>query len=141
MSEQIPQPPMPVSDQEARQWAMFSHMSVLLNLFTVFMGAAIPLIIYFLYKDRSKFVAFHAMQAFIMQVIYSFGGTLVAVLVGGIGGAIPVVGLVCIGLACILGILPLVALGYGVYGGIQVNQGNDFKYWLIGDWVQNNIVK
>jgi uncharacterized protein len=61
MSEQIPQTPMPVSDQEARQWSMISHLSVLLNILTAFMGAAIPLIIYFLYKDRSKFVAFHAM--------------------------------------------------------------------------------
>jgi uncharacterized Tic20 family protein len=137
MSDQIPQSPMPVSDQEARQWAMFSHLSVLLNLFTVFMGAAIPLIIYFLYKDRSKFVAFHAMQSFVMQIVCFLGGGIITVVTAAIGGTIiPLVGSIC---GCLFGLLPLAGLIYGVYGGMQVNQGKDFKYPVIGDLVQNNI--
>jgi uncharacterized Tic20 family protein len=139
MNEQSPQTPAPLSDQEVKQWAMISHFSVLLNLFTVFMGAAIPIIIYFLYKDRSKFVAFHAMQSFIMQVICFFGGGIITVLSGAIGGAIiPLVGSLC---ACLFALLPLAGLIYGVYGGIQVNQGKDFKYPVIGDLVQNSILK
>lgn len=137
MSEQIPQSPMPVSDQEARQWAMFSHLSVLLNLFTVFMGAAIPLIIYFLYKDRSKFVAFHAMQSFIMQIVCFLGGGIITVVTAAIGGTIiPLVGSIC---GCLFGLLPLAGFIYGLYGGMQVNQGKDFKYPVIGDLVQNNM--
>lgn len=137
MSDQIPQSPMPVSDQEARQWAMFSHLSVLLNLFTVFMGAAIPLIIYFLYKDRSKFVAFHAMQSFVMQIICFLGGGIITVVTGAVGGTlIPLVGSFC---ACFFALLPLAGFIYGIYGGMQVNQGKDFKYPVIGDLVQNNM--
>lgn len=138
MSEQIPQSPIPVSDQEARQWAMFSHLSVLINLFAVFMGAVVPLIIYFLYKDKSRYVAYHALQAFIMQAICSFGGLLIAVLAGAMM-SIPIVGLICIPVACVFGLLPIVALVYGVYGGIQVNKGEDFKYWQIGDWVRSTL--
>jgi uncharacterized protein len=26
---------------------------------------------------------------------------------------------------------------YGVIGAIQTNQGQDFRYWLIGDWVRS----
>lgn len=137
MSEQIPQSPMPVSDQEARQWAMFSHLSVLLNLFTVFMGASIPLIIYFLYKDRSKFVAFHSMQSFVMQIICFLGGGIITVVTAGIGGTIiPLVGTIC---GCLFAIMPLAGFIYGIYGGMQVNQGKDFKYPVIGDLVQNNM--
>lgn len=137
MNEQTPQSPMPVSDQEARQWAMFSHISVLLNLFTVFMGAAVPLIIYFLYKDRSRFVAFHAMQSFVMQIICFLGGGIITVVTAAIGGTIvPLIGSIC---GCLFAILPLVGFIYGIYGGIQVNQAKDFKYPLIGDLVQNNM--
>lgn len=137
MSEQIPQTPIPVSEQEARQWAMFSHFSVLLNLFTVFMGAAIPLIIYFLYKDRSKFVAFHAMQSFVMQIVCFLGGGIITVVTAAIGGTIiPLVGSIC---GCLFGLLPLAGFIYGLYGGMQINQGKDFKYPIIGDLVQNNM--
>lgn len=137
MSEQIPQPPVPVSEQEARQWAMISHLSVLINLFTVFMGTVVPLIIYFLYKDRSKFVAFHAMQSFVMQVVCFLGGGIITVVTAAIGGTIiPLIGSIC---GCLFGIMPLAGLIYGIYGGMQVNQGKDFKYPVIGDLVQNNM--
>ncbi|KXK14412.1 MAG: Chloroplast import component protein (Tic20) [Chloroflexi bacterium OLB14] len=137
MSEQIPQPPVPVSEQEARQWAMISHLSVLINLFTVFMGTVVPLIIYFLYKDRSKFVAFHAMQSFVMQVVCFLGGGIITVVSAAIGGTIiPLIGSIC---GCLFGIMPLAGLIYGIYGGMQVNQGKDFKYPVIGDLVQNNM--
>lgn len=137
MSEQIPQPPVPVSEQEARQWAMISHLSVLINLFTVFMGTVVPLIIYFLHKDRSKFVAFHAMQSFVMQVVCFLGGGIITVVSAAIGGTIiPLIGSIC---GCLFGIMPLAGLIYGIYGGMQVNQGKDFKYPVIGDLVQNNM--
>lgn len=137
MSEQIPQSATPLSANEERQWAMYSHFSVLINLFTAFVGAAIPIIIFFLYKDRSKFVAFHAMQSFVMQIICFLGGGIITVVTGAIGGAvIPLVGSFC---ACFFALLPLAGLIYGVYGGMQVNQGKDFKYPVIGDIVQNNM--
>lgn len=140
MTEQAPYtPPAPLSPAEERQWAMISHLSVLANLITGFLSPAIPLILYFVYKDRSRFVAFHAMQAFVMQVFCSFGGFILAVAIGIFSQFIPFLGLLCLPISCLFGLLPLAALVYGTYGGIQVNQGRDFKYWLIGDWVQNTL--
>ncbi|MFN8410982.1 MAG: DUF4870 domain-containing protein [Anaerolineales bacterium] len=144
MTDQIPQSippttPQPLTPSEEKQWAMISHLSVLINLFTVFMGVAVPVVIYFIYKDRSKYVAYHALQALIMQAICSFGGTLLAVLIGGISQVIPFAGLICLPISCIFAILPIVALVYGTYGGIQINNGQDFKYWMIGDWVRSTL--
>ncbi len=31
------------------------------------------------------------------------------------------------------------AVIYGIIGAIQVNQGQDFKYWLVGDWVRSTL--
>lgn len=139
MSDQIPQTPIPLNQNEERQWAMLSHLSVLLNLFTVFMGAVIPLGIYILYKDRSRFVAFHAMQSFVMQIVCFLGGGIITVVSGAIGGTIiPLIGSFC---ACFFGLLPLAGFIYGLYGGMQVNQGKDFKYPVIGDLVYNNMMK
>ena len=36
--------------------------------------------------------------------------------------------------ACLCGLGLLV---YGVYAGLEANQGKDFRYWLIGDWVRS----
>jgi acyl CoA:acetate/3-ketoacid CoA transferase beta subunit len=38
-----------------------------------------------------------------------------------------------------LALLPIGALLYGVIGAVQVSQGQDFKYWLVGDWVRGTL--
>jgi len=140
MNEQIPQSaPLPVTPQQEKQLAMFAHLSVLINLFTGFVGIAVPVIFYFMYKDRSRFIAYHSLQAIIMQGICSFGGLLLAVLIAGVSQFIPFLGLICLPISCLFGLLPVAALVYGTYGGLQVNQGQDFKYWLIGDWVRSTL--
>jgi uncharacterized protein len=143
MNEQIPQTPPsplpPLTSSEERQWAMLSHLSVVLNLFTGFAGIFVPVIVYFVYKDRSRYVAYHSLQALIMQGICSFGGLLLAVLIGGFGQFIPFLGLICLPISCLFGLLPVVAIIYGIYGAIQVNHELDFKYWQIGDWVRSTL--
>lgn len=134
-------PPAPLTPAEEKQWAMLAHLSVLLNLITGFLGVVAPLVIYMVYKDRSRYVAFHSLQSLVMQAICWFGGSVLAIITSLLSGVIPFIGLLCLPLACIFGILPLVALVYGTIGGIQVNQGQEFKYWLIGDWVQNSFMK
>ena len=62
-------------------------------------------------------------------IMWALGGVLSAVLVG----------LVCLPLACVLSIIPIGSLLYGVIGGVQTGQGQDFKYWLIGDWVRSTL--
>jgi len=125
---------------------MLAHLSVLLNLVTGFLGPIAALIIYFVYKDRSRYVAYQAMQASVFQLIWWVGGGL---LIGLIWGATGLLSIVLIGLLCIpfsliatfiLLIMPLVSLVYGVVGGIQTSQGQDFRYWLVGDWVRGILI-
>jgi len=142
MNEQMRQTPLtPLTPAEERQWAMFAHLGVLVNLISGFLGPVVPLAIYMIYKDRSKYVAYQSLQALIFQLIWWVGGwalvgaawTLTSLLTA------VFIGVLCIPFACIFSLMPFVALGYGVYGAIQTNQGQDFKYWLVGDWMQSTL--
>ena len=143
MTEQIPQqspaPLPPLTPEEERQWAMLAHLGVLANLFSGFLGPIVPLAIYMIYKERSRYVAYQSMQALIFQLIWWVGGGALTGIAWAITGALSavIIGLLCIPFACVISVMPLVALIYGVYAGIQCNQGQDFKYWLIGDWFRN----
>ena len=72
--------PAPLSPSEERTWAMLSHLSVLANLFTGFLGPVAALIIYLVYKDRSRYVAYQSLQSLIMQGVLWIGG---GILTGG----------------------------------------------------------
>ena len=142
MSEQFSQvPPAPLTPEEERQWAMIAHLGVLANLFSGFLGPAVPLIIYMLYKERSRYVAYQSLQALIFQLIWWVGGGIIAGVAWAVTGVLSAVliGVLCIPVACVFSAMPLVALGYGVYGGVQTSQGQDFKYWLVGDWVRSTL--
>ncbi len=142
MNEQMPQnPPMSLTPEEERQWAMVAHLGVLVNLVSGFLGPAVPLGIYMIYKYRSRYVAYQSLQALIFQLIWWVGGGILAGIAWAITGVLSavVIGLLCIPFACLISAMPLAALGYGIYGGIQTNQGQDFKYWLVGDWVRSRL--
>ena len=134
-------PPAPLSEADERQWAMLAHLSILLNLVTGFLGVVAPLVIYMIYKDRSRYVAYHSLQSLIFQLVWWVGGGFLIGAAWAITGILSAVliGLLCIPIALVLSLIPLAALGYGIYGGVQVSQGRDFKYWLIGDWVRGTL--
>ena len=135
-------PSRPMAPGDERTWGLLAHLSVLLNLFTGFAGPIASFVIYLVYKDRSRFVAYQALQSTIFQLLWWFGG---GVLIGLIWVVVGVLSMLLVGILLIpfalvatlfLALLPLGSLVYGVVGGIQVSQGQDFKYWLIGDWVR-----
>jgi uncharacterized protein len=138
MSEYTPSSPQPLSQADERLWAMLAHLSVLLNLVTGFLGVFTPLLIYFIFRDRSRFVAFQGMQSFIFQLVW-WGGSVV--LIGVMWALVSIlsailIGLICIPFAILISFcLPLAAIVYGVIGAIQSYQGEDFRYWLVADWV------
>ncbi len=138
-------PPQPMAHDEERSWRMLSHLSVLLNLVTGFAGPIVALIIYLVYKERSRFVAYHALQSMIFQLIWWYGGGLLIGLMWAVVGILSaiLVGIVLIPIAlamtCVLGLLPLGAIIYGIIGAVQTSQGQDFKYWLVGDWVRGTL--
>jgi len=136
-----PAPPQPLTAVEERQWAMLAHLGVLANLVSGFLGPLVPLIIYMIYKDRSRYVAYQSLQALIFQLIWWIGGgilTGIAWTIAGILSAV-VIGLLLMPVACLISAMPLFALVYGIYGAIQTNQGKDFKYWMVGEWVRSTL--
>jgi uncharacterized Tic20 family protein len=138
-------PPQTMAPGDEHTWGMLAHLSTLLNLVTGFGGPIAALIIYIIYKDRSRLVAYHALQAMVFQLIWWFGGGVLIGLMWAIVGLLSaiLVGIVLIPVAAcitpILAILPLGALVYGIIGAVKVNQGQDFKYWLVGDWVRGTL--
>jgi hypothetical protein len=136
-----PNPPPPLSPSDERTWAMLAHLSVLINLVTGMFGPIVPLVIYFVFKDRSRYVAYQSLQAFIFQLLWWVGGGAV---IGGVwvitAILIPfLIGLLCLPVAIVVSFLPVAVIVYGVVAGIRASQGEDFKYWLIGDWVRGTL--
>jgi uncharacterized Tic20 family protein len=138
-------PAQPLSPAEERTWSVLAHLSVLLNLVTGFAGPIAALMIYLIYKDRSRKVAYHALQAMIFQLIWWYGGGL---LIGAMWAAVGVLSAILIGIVLIpfailitlfLILLPVGAVIYGIIAAIQVNENQDFKYWLVGDWVRSTL--
>jgi len=140
---QAPAPAAKLSAGDERTWAMLAHLSVLLNLVTGFLGVAAALVIYLVYKDRSRYVAYQSMQAFLFQLIFWAGGGLLIGLMWAVVGALSAVliGILLIPFAVVLTLIfllmPLIALVYGVVGAVRSSNGEDFRYWAIGDWALN----
>ncbi len=152
-----------VTDDE-RLWASAAHASVWLTavggVFTL--GALIPisvfvpLVIYFLFRRTSDYVAFHALQAFALQLLGTVGALLLA-LVGGFAWSlgmviaalsilvlvgfilVPVWGIVGIVLALAVAALPLAMLLYGTIAAISTYKGDDYRYPFIARWVDRQL--
>jgi uncharacterized Tic20 family protein len=125
--------------KEEQNWAMLAHLSILLNLATGFLGGIAALIIYLIYKERSHYIAYHAMQSFLFQSITWIGASLVGSTLIAIGGTfwfliLPLI-LVLIGLIILL--LVPASLIYGIIGAVDVSNGRDFRYWQVGSWVRH----
>jgi uncharacterized Tic20 family protein len=141
--EQLPPPPVEkISPSQEHNWAMLSHLSILLNLFTGFLGPIVALIIYLVYKDRSRYIAYQSLQSTIFQLIVWVG---VGLLIGAIWLVTLFLSIILIGLLCapftllatiLLLIVPLASLVYGIYAAVKCSHGEDFRYWLVGDWVR-----
>jgi uncharacterized Tic20 family protein len=136
------------ASRDDRLLAAFSHASILLFGF----GLILPLVIYFTQKKKSAFLAFHALQAFIFQLIgnivsFVFPLGLLGLICIPIFGAAflgrqdifePLVWAMVILMVGIGGLLSLVSMAYmiyGIIGAILTYQGKDFQYVLIGKWI------
>lgn len=135
--------------------AALAHASVLLTLILgtpgglgVPIGLAVPLAMYFGYRRNSRFIAFHALQSFVYQVAGVIGIAALGVLVASAWAISGVLSAVLIGLALMPMALSLTLLlvaaviawlVYGLYAAYQVYQGRDFRYWLIGERLEQEV--
>ncbi|MDO8671795.1 MAG: DUF4870 domain-containing protein [Dehalococcoidia bacterium] len=120
--------------QDERNMAMLAHGSAILNVITGIGGIVVALVIYLTQKDKSPWVGFQALQSLIYQTIASvvlwiaafISILLMSVLIG------------CITLPVTL-LLAVAAIVYSLYGAVQVYQGSDFRYALVGGWLSQQI--
>lgn len=131
----------PLSKEDERTWAMLAHLSILLNLVTGFLGPVAAILIYAVYRERSRYVAYHAMQSFVWQLLTWVGAGILAAIAWTISGILAaiLIGCLLMPLALLVSLIPLAGLVYGVIGAIQVNSGQDFRYPLVGDWVRGTL--
>lgn len=143
--------------------ASLAHASILLTLILAFaggvgalLGLVIPLAIYLSCRERSRFIAFHALQS----LIYQSAGILVYALVVAVTVAAVTVAWTISGLLSVVAIgflltplallftalmvilllgLPLVWAGYGLYAAYRIYEGYRFRYWLLGEWVEREV--
>ena len=115
-----------MSPQDDRTWSMVAHLSVLAGLVGLMPFGA--LIIWLVYKDRSRRVGFHALQALWYQIAW-----LVILVVGWFVTFIlsfVVIGLLLIPVMLLASLVPFV---HGCYAAYKVNQGVDYRYPFIAD--------
>jgi uncharacterized Tic20 family protein len=152
------------SDVNERKWAALAHASTLL---TALVGLAtggagvlvtmfIPLCIYFAFRRRSEYVAFHALQAFTLQLVGTVGW--VALLLAGIliGVALLLLSILLILVLIGLILTPLVAIAlvlfivaslalplgmvlYSVIAAIETWSGHDYRIPYIARWVESQM--
>lgn len=144
MTNQPPVQPlslMPLSPSDERTWSMLAHLSILVNLVSGVLGPVAALVIYLVFKDRSRYVAYQSLQALLFQLVAWVGGGILAGIAWVITGLLSAVliGLCLIPFAILISAIPLAAIVYGVVGAVQTSQGQDFRYWLIGDWVRGTL--
>jgi len=127
-----------LSQSEESTLALFAHLGIFLNLFTVVLGLLPPLIIYFAYKDRSRYVAYQSLQALIFQGIFFFGAAILAGIAWALSAVLTLVliGLCGMPIALLLSLIPVGALIYAIVAAVDTYHHRDFKYWMVGDWVR-----
>lgn len=125
--------PFGVVPAEDRMWAMIAHLFGALGYSAAVVQYAGPLVVYVAYKDKSKFVAFHALQTlyFHLAILAAFvAAFLIAVLTCGIGLFV---------VAPFLAALPVGALIYSIIGALQAHEGRLFEYWVVGKWARDQV--
>src|ERR687889_642135 len=122
-------PTQTMSAQDERTWSVIAHLSVLLALVGLMPFGA--LLVWLLYKDRSRKVRFHALQALWYQVawiVILLAYSLVAVLLSVVTFGLAI--LVVVPIAFLIGLVPIV---HGCYAAYQVNQGIEYRYPYVAD--------
>lgn len=118
---------------DEKLWGMLAHLLTLLG-YVVTLGQYIaPLVIYLVYKDRSKFVAFHALQALFFQLIVLAASIALVIFV-----------FITVGLGIIIAIPLLIALWiatlvYTIWAAIEANKGVWFELPIAGRWARSTM--
>jgi uncharacterized protein len=119
-----------ISAQEERTWSVLSHLSMFLNLVTGFLGPVAALIIWLVYKDRSRKVAFHALESMWYQigwlVILAVGWTVTGLL------TMILIGFLLIPVMAVVSVVPFMHAAHAAY---RVSRDEGYRYPIAADLV------
>ncbi len=107
-----------------RMWAALAHSALLINLLYPGPPIVITMAIWVFKRKSSNYVGFQALQAFIFQALMVF----LALMIQMVSGP---------GFLLIL----LLAVLYAMYGAFRCNQGREFRYLFIGDFLTSIMTK
>ena len=141
-----------VSSNE-RNLAALAHASILVGMFTSGVGGIlVALVIWLTQKEKSAYVAFQALQALVYQVAVFLVTMLAWCCWGLLWMALLFLPLLTnpeayetgvppgLWAGLCLMIIPLAIWGltllYGLWGGVRCLSGHDFKYALVGGWLE-----
>src|ERR687890_2369057 len=118
-----------MSAQDERTRSVIAHLSVLVALVGLMPFGA--LLVWLLYKDRSRKVRFHALQALWYQIAWIV--ILVAYSLVSLILSLVIIGIFMFLLLPILALIPLI---HGCYAAYQVSQGVEYRYPYIADRIE-----
>ena len=119
-------------------WGMLGHVLALIGVVGVPFGNLIgPAIVYFVRKDQSKFVRYHAIQSFAFQLLLLAAGIVLMIptfiLIAITGGRLALV------LWPLFILIGLGLLVYVIMMGVKANKGELCKYPVVGAWVYKQV--
>ncbi|CAN5750227.1 hypothetical protein BH18ACT11_BH18ACT11_06860 [soil metagenome] len=125
------QGPVTMGTQEERTVSVLAHLSIFLNLVTGFLGPVAAMIMWLVYRDRSRKVAFQALQSMWYQVAWlvilaagwAMTGLLMLVLIGFL-------------LVPVMALITLVPFVHGAYAAYRTSRDGEYRYPLIADMIE-----
>lgn len=115
--------------KEEKAWSVVAHLSIFLNLVTGLLGPVAAFAIWFVFKDRSKDVAFHALQSMWFQigwlVILAAGWAMTGLL------TLILIGFLLIPVMALVSIVPFAHAAYAAYRVGSDDRG--FRYPIVAD--------
>jgi hypothetical protein len=125
-----------LSNQQERQWSALAHASILLNMVTFVLGTVAVGVLYLVMRRRSSYVAFHALQSLVYQLIVWVGGWAVSlagwILINALPDTMFTLFLMPIGF--LINMIPMVGVVGGGLGAMSIGRGQEFSYPRIGEW-------
>ena len=123
--------PVTIGTQEERTLSVLAHLSMFLNIVTGFLGPVAALVIWLVYRDRSRDVAFQALQSMWYQVAWlvilasgwAVTGILMLVLIGFL-------------LVPVMALITLVPFVHSAYAAYRVSKDGEYRYPLIADMIE-----
>jgi len=123
--------PVTMGTQEERTLSVLSHLSIYLNLVTGFLGPVAALIVWLVYRDRSRTVAFQALQSMWYQVAWAVilvaGWTVTTLLM------LVLIGFLLVPVMALITVIPFV---HGAYAAYRTSKDGEYRYPVIADMIE-----